>query len=124
MNTSLKMAFKVLALVALVAVYFFVAGTPGWETLFGRKLAVVYGAGAVIALWGGGQPTGTLQPVSLRPVFITVGILLMLAVFVVMFTTRDFTRELRGNAPNQVLQRTRPDVVVGNGFARARHSAL
>jgi len=106
MTAKMKMTLKVLVFVALLVVYFAVAGAPSWETLFGRKLSVIYGAGAVIALWVGGQPIGTLQPVSLRPIFIAVGVILMLAVFILMFTTRDFARGLRGGAPNHSLQRT------------------
>jgi hypothetical protein len=115
MTTWMKMMLKILVFVALIAVYFAVAGAPSWQTMFGRKLAVIYGAGAVIALWVGGQPIGTLQPVSLRPIFIAVGVILMLAVFILMFTTRDFARGLQGSAPGKALQLT---TAGGRGFER------
>jgi hypothetical protein len=34
-----------------------------------NTIEVAYIAGAVIALWFGGEPIGTLQPISLRPIY-------------------------------------------------------
>jgi len=52
----MKTVLKVVVFVALMCVYLLVAGRPGWHTLFGQKLAVIYGFGAVIALWFGVSP--------------------------------------------------------------------
>jgi uncharacterized membrane protein YfcA len=94
-------AAKGATFLALMCVYFYFAGRPAWDTLFGRKLAVWFGAGAVVALWVGGQRTGALEPVSLRPIFVLVGGVVMIAVFVLMLSTRDFAQQLqrRANLP-------------------------
>jgi hypothetical protein len=97
---------KVSILIALVALYYALAGSTAWRTSFGRKIATLYEAGAIIALWVGGRPIGTLQPVSLRPIFVGLGIFLLLGGFILMLTTRDFARRLEGGslkpAPGQV----------------------
>ena len=104
-DTAMKMTLRVLVFVALMAVYLAFAGAPGWQTLLGRKLTVIYGAGAVLALWVGGQPIGTLQPVSLRPIFITVGVILMLGVFILMLSTKDVVKSSAGG-PHHALHRS------------------
>ena len=81
-----------------MALYLFLAGKPGWNTLFGRKLMAIYAFGAVIALWFGREPIGTLQPVTLRPIFIALGVILMLAMFILMLTTRDTAKQLERRA--------------------------
>ena len=91
----MKTVLKVLVFAALMGLYFFFAGAPGWETLYGRKLSVIYAFGAVMALWFGEERIGTLDPISLRPVFIILGVVLMVAMFVLMFTTRDTARQLQ-----------------------------
>ena len=66
--------------------------------------AVIYMFGAVITLWFGGEPIGTLQPVTLRPIFVILGAILMLGMFILMLTTRDFTRQLdRGEHAKKVV---------------------
>ena len=45
--------------------------------------------GAALALWRGSVPFGTLHPVSLRGIFITLGGLAMVGAFVVMVATRE-----------------------------------
>ena len=40
------------------------------------------------------EPIGTLQPVTLRPIFLILGAILMLGMFIMMLTTRDFARRL------------------------------
>jgi len=58
-----------------------------------RKLhgafAAVYIAGAIVALREGGDPIGEMHPVSLRPAFIILGTLLMIAAFVAMVATQS-----------------------------------
>jgi hypothetical protein len=44
--------------------------------------------GAIIALWAGGEPIGVLHPVSLRGIFIVLGILAITGAFAVMVATR------------------------------------
>jgi hypothetical protein len=90
----MRTLLKILLFAAFMGVYLFFAGRPGWNTLFGRKLTVIYGFGAVIALWFGREPIGTLHPVALRPIFILCGAMLMLAIFVLMLNTRDVARQL------------------------------
>jgi uncharacterized membrane protein YfcA len=99
----MKNIFKVLVFIALIGAYFYFAGASGWQTLYGRKLAVIYGFGAVITLWLGGERIGTFDPISLRPIFIVLGLILMVVIFVLMFETRDEARqlqEIRGSAFN------------------------
>ena len=97
----MKTTLKVLGFVALLVVYSLFSGATGWDSLFGRKLAVVYGFGAVMALWFGGERIGTLHPVSLRSIFIALGVILMVSAFIIMLTTRDLVSGLQGVAPNQ-----------------------
>jgi hypothetical protein len=98
MRTLVLNMVKVITFLLLMCVYLYFAGRPAWETLFGRKLAVWFGAGAVVALWVGGQRIGTLEPVSLRAVFVLVGAIVMIGAFVTMWGTRDVARELHGEA--------------------------
>ncbi len=68
---------------------------------------VIYAFGAVLTLWLGDRRIGTLDPVSLRPIFIALGVILMVAVFVLMLATRDTARQLQGfhgSAPHKALQ--------------------
>jgi len=88
----MKMTFKIVAFVALLSIYFLVSGATGWHSLYGRKLVVIYGFGAVLALWVGGEPIGMFRPITLRPIFMAVGIIIMLAVFILMYLTRDEAR--------------------------------
>jgi hypothetical protein len=105
-------ALKILTFFALVGFYFLFAGAPALDTLYGRKLAVIYGFGAVMALWFGGEPIGTLDPISLRSIFIALGAILMVMIFILMFETRDTAKQLQeihGSVPNKSLQATRDD---------------
>ena len=99
----MKTTLKILTLIALLAFYLSLAGPPTWRTLFGQKLLVVYGFGAAMALWFGGRRIGTLDPISLRPIFVVLGVILMAAAFLIMFETRDTVRslqEIHGSAPS------------------------
>ena len=100
----MKTTLKILAFIALLVLYLSVSGAPGWPTLYGRKLFVIYVFGAVLALWIGSQRIGTLDPISLRPIFVALGVFVMAAAFVIMLTTRDTAKslqEIHGSAPNQ-----------------------
>jgi len=100
----MKTTLKILVFVALLVLYLSFAGALGWHTLYGRKLLVIYEFGAVMALWFGGQRIGTLDQISLRPIFITLGVILMLTMFILMVETRDTARqlfEIHGRAPNK-----------------------
>ena len=90
----MKNLAKVLILLALMSIFLLVAGGPGWRTLYGQKLAVIYGFGAVMALWFGGQPIGTLEPTTLRSLFVALGAVVMIAMFVLMLGSRDVMRQL------------------------------
>jgi hypothetical protein len=93
---------KALTFLALVCIYMLIAGGPGWRTLYGQKLAVVYGFGAVIALWFGGWSVGKLEPTSMRPVFIFLGIALMIAMFILMLGSRDVMKQLDRSANHSI----------------------
>jgi hypothetical protein len=90
----MKNLAKILIFLGLMCIYLLAAGGPGWRTLFGQKLAVVYGLGGVMALWFGGQSIGTLEPTTMRPLFISLGVLLMIAIFILMLGSRDVMRQL------------------------------
>jgi len=90
----MKNLVKVVAFLALMSIYLVVAGGPGWRTLYGQKLAVIYGFGAVIALWFGGWSIGTLEPTSMRPLFITLGVVVMIVMFILMLGSRDAMKQL------------------------------
>jgi hypothetical protein len=96
---------KVLTFLALMCLYLLIAGGPGWRTLYGQKLVVVYGFGAVIALWFGGRSIGTLQPITMRPVFIALGAVMMIVMFMLMLGSRDLMKQLDRGA-NHHTQRT------------------
>jgi len=74
-----------------------------------RKLHIMielgYIAGAVVALWFGGEPIGTLQPISLRPIYILCGVILMVAAFCAMLAVRSEKAGRRSSA-KQSFQRT------------------
>jgi hypothetical protein len=46
----MRMTLKILVFVALIGVYYAFAGSTGWRTAFGIRVAVIFEAGAVIAL--------------------------------------------------------------------------
>src|ERR1041384_1814649 len=107
---TMKTALKILAFVALMGIYSYFFGAPAWHTNFGIKLSVVYGLGAVMAWWFGGERIGTLDPISLRSMFVVLGVILMLAMFIVMVGTRDTARrplEIHGSAPTKSLRAPR-----------------
>lgn len=86
----MKTTLKVVTFVALIAVYWAFGGFDRSEERPGRlhsAITAIYIVGAIIALCEGGEPIGNLHPVSLRPVFMVVGALLMLAAFVAMIAT-------------------------------------
>ena len=90
----MKNLAKILIFLGLMCIYLLAAGGPGWRTLFGQKLAVFYGLGGVMALWFGGESIGTLEPTTMRPLFISLGVLLMVAIFILMLGSRDVMRQL------------------------------
>jgi len=105
----MKFALKILAFVALVGFYYLIGGASTLDTLYGRKLFVIYVFGAVMALWLGAQRIGTLDPISLRPIFMAFGVIMMVVIFILMFETRDTARQLQeihGSAPNTALEPT------------------
>jgi len=67
-------------------------------------IEVAYIAGAVIALWFGGEPIGTLQPISLRPIYILCGVVLMVAAFCAMLAVRS-EKAVRRSSANHSIQR-------------------
>jgi hypothetical protein len=90
----MKNLAKILIFLGLMCIYLLAAGGPGWRTLFGQKLAVFYGLGGVMALWFGGESIGTLEPTTMRPLFISLGVFLMIATFILMLGSRDVMRQL------------------------------
>jgi hypothetical protein len=47
-----------------------------------------------MALWFGGQSIGTLEPTTMRPLFIALGAVVMIAMFILMLGSRDVMRQL------------------------------
>ena len=62
-------------------------------------IGAVYIVGAIVALCEGGDPIGDLHPISLRPIFIVLGSLLMIGAFAAIIATKD-ERQKRDRAPN------------------------
>jgi hypothetical protein len=83
---------KVLIFAVLVGVFWGFGGLAIAEDRSMRRfhdtVSLLYLFGAGMALWGGSKPIGTLQPVSLRPIFIACGALLMVLSFAAMLTVR------------------------------------
>jgi hypothetical protein len=69
--------YRVAVLLALVALFVLCCGDFTVAPFVYARLFTMYGFGAVMALFFKGDEIGTLQPISTRPVFIIVGILLM-----------------------------------------------
>lgn len=84
---------KICVLVAVIAAYYFCGGfAPPVDRYMGklfRVMDVLLLFGLYGALWGGNVQIGVLQPVSLRPIFILLGCLAILGVFIVTVATRS-----------------------------------
>ena len=106
----MKNLAKTITLLLLIGMYLLAAGGPGWRTLYGQKLAVIYVFGAVMALWFGGKRIGTLEPTTMRPLFIALGVLLMLAMFILMLNSRDIMRQLDRGVNNSMDRPQSPPV--------------
>ena len=52
--------------------------------------------------------TGAKSSVPVAGIFIAVGVILMVGTFILMLTTRDFARGLRGSASDRVGERVSP----------------
>lgn len=86
---SLNNKYKVVGLVALLAGYCIVAGP---DLVADRRLegeALIYVLGAACALWGGGEPVGTLRPISMRPLSIALGSAAMIWAIVMTLLLRE-----------------------------------
>lgn len=94
----MKNIAKSVAFLLLMSIYLLATGGPGWRTLYGQKLAMIFGFAAIMALWFGSKPVGTLNPATMRPLFIFVGILLMVTIFILMWHSRDVMRHLDRSA--------------------------
>ena len=103
----MKNLAKCLTFLALMWLYLLIAGDPGWRTLYGQKLAVLYGFGAVMALWFGGRSIGTLEPTTMRPVFIGLGTVVMIVMFMLMLGSRDVMKQLDRGANHHTQRTTR-----------------
>src|SRR5438046_2051800 len=100
---------KVALFLALIGIFWACSGfVPAAEQSMWKLHSVIevaYIAGAVIALWFGGEPIGTLQPISLRPIYILCGVLLMVAAFCAMLAVRSEKVGRRSSAKHSI-QRT------------------
>jgi hypothetical protein len=79
---------KVLGFAALVLGYAAAAGSDLGAILFAR-VTVTYIFGAVMALWLGGEPIGTLRKITMRPICILFGTLMMIYAFTMMLFLRE-----------------------------------
>jgi hypothetical protein len=105
----MKTELKLLSFVALLWVWWLFGGFGNSkEGYLGRlhgAMTALYIVGAITALTEGEDPIGDLQPISLRPIFVAFGALLMIAAFVAMISTRhERDQKVR---PNLTLEPTR-----------------
>lgn len=86
----MKAAAKVIGFLLLLGAFWALGGFNSERSMgiLHNALDIVFIMGAITALWIGGKPIGTLQPVSLRPIFIAVGSLLMIAAFAAAMAMR------------------------------------
>ena len=90
--------------VALIAVYFLVAGSDVTDRAV-WKLMLVYILGASIAFWVGGDPIGTFRRISVRPLCILLGAVMMIyGISMTLFVKEAIHKN--GRAPNKSLQPT------------------
>jgi len=71
-----KRKYKIVGFVALLALYFLIAGSDVTRGMVSR-LMLVYVAGASVAFWAGGDPIGTFRPITMRPLCILIGVVMM-----------------------------------------------
>lgn len=71
-----KLKNKIVGFVAVIALYFLVAGSDVTRRMVWR-LMLVYVTGASIAFWAGGEPIGTFRPITMRPLCILIGVVMM-----------------------------------------------
>ena len=79
LNPAVTPLYRVAVLLGLVAIYVLCCGDLTVAPRVFVRLFLVYLSGAVTALYYKGEQIGTLQPISMRPVFIVAGALLMAA---------------------------------------------
>ena len=72
-----KRKYKIAGFVALLALYFLIAGSDVTLRMVWR-LMLVYVTGASIAFWAGGDPIGTFRPITMRPLCILIGVVMMI----------------------------------------------
>src|SRR5260221_9372189 len=71
-----KRKYKIVGFVALLGFYFLIAGSDVKRAMVSR-LMVVYITGAWVAFWARGDPIGTFCPITMRPLCILIGVVMM-----------------------------------------------
>jgi|SRR3954453_18242589 hypothetical protein len=76
-----------------LAVYGIAAGADIWTgSIF--RLAIGYVIAAIFVFWLGREPVGVLRPVSMRPICVLLGSIVMVCAFVMMLLVKDALHHL------------------------------
>ncbi len=92
---------KLVGFAALIVLYFLVAGSD-IELRRIRKLMLVYVTGACIAFWTEREPIGTFRPISMRPLAILIGSIMMIYALSMMLIIKEALPR-RDHAPTAAL---------------------
>lgn len=68
---------KIVGFAALITLYFPLAGSDVAHGIVERFM-LVYVTGASIVFWAGGDPIGAFRPISMRPLCILIGVVMMI----------------------------------------------
>jgi len=68
---------KIAGFLALLVLYFVIAGSDVGRRMVWR-LMLVYVTGASVAFWAGSDPIGTFRPITMRPLCIFIGSVMMI----------------------------------------------
>ena len=92
-KTKQRIIYFTLAL----ALYGMVAGSDLSAVLI-RKLTLYYLGAAVFTFWLGGDPVGTFRPISMRPLCLLLGSIVMVCLFIMMLFVKEALHH-QGRAP-------------------------
>ena len=101
---SPKTHYKVVGFIVVMAVFFLVSGSDLNSPLVWR-LMLVYGTGAAIAFWAGRAPVGTFRPITMAPICIALGSLMMVWALVMAVFVKP-AKHRSGFQPNESVRAT------------------
>jgi apolipoprotein N-acyltransferase len=93
---------KIVGFAALIVLCLLVAGSDVARPMVSRFI-LVYVTGASIAFWAGGDPIGTFRPLSMRPLCILLGVVMMLYAVSMTLVFKGAIRK-KDRVPNHALQ--------------------